>query len=241
MKNLRIFLCLLLFSLGSAHATPPAEHSAESSQNLLFILDASGSMWGQIDNIPKIVIAKKVMSGLVADLPNDAKAGLMAYGHRRKGDCTDIESLVGLGPLDRDAMIEHIQGMNAKGKTPITASVQQAIEQLRKTEESANVVLVSDGLESCGGDPCAAVKTAKESDVDFRLHVVGFDLGDVDTQQLQCMADAGGGEFFTAANASELSTALETVSAPSKPVEPEKPASSSRPPMAKAAPPLRVT
>lgn len=195
---------------GQPSQTPPAN-------NLLFILDASGSMWGRIDDTPKIVIAKEVMSSLVADLPDDAKAGLMAYGHRRKGDCQDIESLVALGPLDRDTMIEHIDGLNAKGKTPITASVKQAIEQLRQTEESASVVLVSDGLESCGGDPCAAVKAAKQSGVDFRLHVVGFDLGEADTSQLQCMADVGGGQFFTAANADELSNALETVAAPPKP------------------------
>lgn len=70
-------------------------------------------------------------------------------------------------------------------------------------------MLVSDGLESCGGDPCDAVRAARQSGVDFRLHVVGFDLGDADPAQLQCMADAGGGEFYTAANADELTGALE--------------------------------
>src|SRR3546814_1654067 len=89
------------------------------------------------------------------------------YGHRRKGDCMDIESLVALGPLDRDTMIKQIEGLNAIGMTPLTASVKQAIEQLRQTEQSASVVLVSDGLESCGGDPCEAVRAARQSGVDF--------------------------------------------------------------------------
>src|SRR3546814_16847397 len=91
--------------------------------------------------------------------------------------------------------------------TPLTASVKQAIEQLRQSEQSASVVLVSDGLESCGGDPCEAVRAARQSGVDVRLHVVGFDLGDTDTAQLQCMAEAGGGRFFRASNAAEPAAA----------------------------------
>ena len=190
-----------------------ATTAGADERNLLFILDASGSMWGRIDDTPKISVAKEVMTDLVRDLPAGSNAGLLAYGHRRKGDCSDIESLVEFGPLDREAMIERIQGLNPKGKTPITAAVKQAVDQLRQIEASASVILVSDGLESCDGDPCEAVKEARKSGVDFRLHVIGFDLGDADPGQLQCMAEAGGGEFYTAANVDELTGALEQVTA----------------------------
>ena len=209
---MRRFLSPLILLLTVVPATVAA------GQNLLFILDASGSMWGRVDDTPKIVVARDVMTELVGDLPADARAGLVAYGHRRKGDCSDIESLVGLGPLDRDTMIARIEGLNPKGKTPITAAVEQAIAQLRQLEDAASVVLVSDGLESCGGDPCEAVKAAQQSGVDFRLHVVGFDLGDSDPSQLQCMAEAGGGRFVTAGSAEELAGALKAVSAPPEPV-----------------------
>ena len=216
MNRMLTLLCALLFlsgapwaAIASASGDDAAKAETPASSNLLFILDASGSMWGRVDGEPKIVVAKEVMSRLVRQLPADAKAGLIAYGHRRKGDCMDIESLVALGPLDRDAMIKQVEGLNAKGMTPITASVKQAIEQLRQAEQSASVVLVSDGLESCGGDPCEAVRAARQSGVDFRLHVVGFDLGDTDTEQLRCMADAGGGRFFSASNADELAGALD--------------------------------
>lgn len=192
----------ILLVLASAGATA-------AEQNLLFILDASGSMWGRVDDTPKISVARDVMSDLVGRLPEASHAGLLAYGHRRKGDCSDIESLVALGPLDRKALTSRIQALNPKGKTPITEAVKQAVAELRAIEEPASIVLVSDGLESCGGDPCEAVRAARQSGVDFRLHVVGFDLGDADPAQLQCMADAGGGEFYTAANADELTGALE--------------------------------
>src|SRR3546814_2055264 len=146
MNKLLTLLCTLLLLAGAPGAAIASDNGDDvaktetpASSNLLFILDASGSMWGRVDGEPKIVVAKDVMSRLVRQLPADAKAGLTAYGHRRKGDCMDIESLVALGPMDRDAMIKQIEGLNEIGMTPLTASVKQAIEQLRQTEQSASV------------------------------------------------------------------------------------------------------
>ncbi|MGM0517140.1 MAG: VWA domain-containing protein, partial [Pseudomonadota bacterium] len=182
---------------------------AQAAQNLLFIMDASGSMWGQVEGQSKIAVAREVMTDLVAELPDDARAGLVAYGHNRKGDCSDIETLRPLGPLDRQGLIGQIEGLNPKGKTPITATVRHVVQELRTLEEPTSVVLVSDGLESCGGDPCAAVREAREAGIDFRMHVVGFDLGEADTAQLQCMAEAADGRYYEAANATELAEALQ--------------------------------
>lgn len=180
---------LLIAGLLSIATTVTVAEDTLPPKNLLFILDTSDSMWGRIEGTPKIGVAKEVMSGLVKDQP--------------------AESMVGLGPLERQAIIERIEDLNPKGKTPITDAVKQAIGELWQREASANVVLVSDGLESCDGDPCEADEAAKKSSVDFRMHVVGFDLGETDASQLQCMEKAGGGEYYTAANAGELTGALE--------------------------------
>ena len=67
----------------------------------VLVLDASGSMWGQIDGENKIVIARRPMGELLDTLPEDQQLGLVAYGHRRKGDCGDIESLVAPAPGTR--------------------------------------------------------------------------------------------------------------------------------------------
>ena len=172
--------------------------------NTLFILDASGSMWGQIKGKAKITIAKEVMAKLVPELSNDSRIGLIAYGHRRKGDCNDVETLVTLGDNHKQSVLDAVKGLSAKGKTPLTLSVNQAFKQLRSEKNISTVVLVSDGIESCGGDPCAAVKAAKASGMNFILHTVGFGLSKDETKQLQCMAKAGDGEFFQANNAEEL-------------------------------------
>jgi len=201
--------CYLVLSLLLIAAALPVRAQSAPSKDLLLILDASGSMWGQTDGENKIVIARRLLKDLAERLPEDSEAGLIAYGHRREGDCGDIETITPIGPLDKAALIERIESINPKGKTPITASIEQAVAALRQRGEPATVVLLSDGVETCGGDPCATVRQAKESGADFLLHVIGFDLAKENVAQLECAAQAGGGLYFPAENAQELASALE--------------------------------
>ena len=177
--------------------------------DLLLILDASGSMWGQVDGENKIVIARRALGDLLADLPEDSEVGLVAYGHRREGDCADVETVAPIAALDRDALRAVAEGLNPKGKTPITAAIEQSVELLRQRGEATTVVLLSDGLETCGGDPCAAVRAARQAGVSFVFHVIGFDVAKEDVSQLECAAQAGGGLYFDAQGADELAAALD--------------------------------
>jgi len=205
-----IFLIgVLLYGSFSLVSNAQSEKTLSASE-IILILDASGSMWGQIDGENKISIAKKVLKNLVDELPENAEVGLIAYGHRDKGDCKDIETIVAPGPLDKALINKKIEELNPKGKTPITDSVLTAFDLVRTNENATTVILVSDGIETCGGDPCKAVKEAKDAGINFIMHVVGFDVGDVDVSQLECAAQAGGGLYLSAQNASELSEALET-------------------------------
>jgi len=196
-------IALTLWAMATVWAGE-APKTPEKKTNTLFILDASGSMWGQIKGKPKITVAKDVMAKLLLELPANSRIGLIAYGHRRKGDCSDVETLVKLNANDKQDVLKAVKGLNAKGKTPLTRSVNQAIDMLRAEENTSTVVLISDGIESCGGDPCAAVKAAKESGVNFTLHTVGFSVGKKASAQLRCMAKAGGGQYFQANNAKDL-------------------------------------
>jgi Ca-activated chloride channel family protein len=203
-----IVLWVLLGSLGIG--CKPAM-AAEPPAPVLLILDASGSMWGQIEGENKIVIARRVLGELVDGLEAGAPVGVIAYGHRREGDCADIETVVPIAPLEPAALKGAVEALNPKGKTPITASIEAAFMVLRDRGEAggATVILVSDGLETCGGDPCATVRAAREEGIDFVLHVVGFDVAGEDVSSLECAAQAGGGLFRSAESASELSAALE--------------------------------
>jgi hypothetical protein len=207
---LRAGLVVILASMSLSFAS---EARAEGNV-LYFILDASGSMWERAGGKPRIVIAKETLSNLIEQTPAQIRAGVTVYGHRRKGDCSDIEEIVALKNLDPMAKFraqERISSINAMGKTPITDSIQQTVDRLKGEEGESTIVLISDGLESCGKDPCALTKKLKSAGINFVLHVVGFGLMDHQKKKLACIADAGGGTFFTADNASGLLKALTVV------------------------------
>lgn len=104
-------------------------------------------MWGAAGNETKIEAAKAVMAEVVPSLEADVKVGLIAYGHRRKGDCSDIEVLVPPGSNDRDALLERVQAIQPKGKTPLSDAVATAVGRLKTKEAETTIVLVSDGIE----------------------------------------------------------------------------------------------
>lgn len=192
--------------------------------DLLFILDASGSMWGQIDGVAKITTAKQALSGLIADLPATTNYGLMAYGHRREGDCTDTQVLLPVGRYALGQMKATVDTVTPRGKTPIAGALQAAKDAFSGADRQADVLLISDGLETCGGDPCAAAGALAAFGIRTRVHVVGFDLSADEKAALQCVAEEGGGQYFTADNADQLVDAIKQV-AKAAAQEPTPPAS----------------
>ncbi|BBO69448.1 hypothetical protein DSCA_33780 [Desulfosarcina alkanivorans] len=195
----------------SAGQTEKEKPSPAASGNIVFILDASGSMWGQVEGTAKIAIAKEVLTGLVEELPDDAVVGLVAYGHRRKGDCDDVEELIPLGLLNKKKTIAKIQALSPKGKTPISRSVRLTAERLKNLKEETTIVLVTDGKETCDPDPCGLVKGLKASAIKFVMNVIGFDVTGDEREQLECMATAGDGQYYTAGNAGEFMSAAREV------------------------------
>lgn len=187
--------------------------TAASAQktNLVLIFDASGSMWGQIDGKTKISIAKEAMDLIVNDLPDDINISLVAYGHRRKGDCDDVETLIPLGPLNAKAFLAKVNALSPKGKTPMVRSIRKTADAIKHLEDETTILLVSDGEETCDPEPCNFVAELSKLGIKFKLHVVGFDVGGKTEEQLKCMAKAGGGEYFPARDAGRLKSALDTV------------------------------
>jgi Mg-chelatase subunit ChlD len=168
----------------AVHSSPAAP-----ADNLILILDASGSMWGRVNGETKIEAARRVVKDLVAGLPADAGLGLVAYGHRAKGDCNDIEVLLPPGTLDKSAVGGRLDKLNPVGMTPITKSFEQAVAAAAGQNKPGTIVLVTDGLETCGGDPCAAARKAKEAGEHQARPPVG-DHSDVDAEG---QADEGRG------------------------------------------------
>lgn len=211
MQNCLSRLIAALVCLVPIAVSGPVGPARADGAKVILVLDASGSMWGRIDGRTKIEVARETVGGIVSSWRADDEIGLIAYGHRRKGDCSDIELLMEPGPLNGDRFSSLVNGLNPKGKTPMTEAVRQAAEALRSSEQKATVILVSDGEETCNADPCAVARELEEAGVDFTVHTVGFDIADPKTRaQLQCLARNTGGMFVTADDAEELEKALRT-------------------------------
>lgn len=197
--------------------------SADS--NLLFILDSSNSMWGQISGVAKIDTAKTVLNQALIDLPENVLSGLMAYGHRRRGDCSDVELLAPIGE-SKDSIRSLIKNLSPVGKTPIAATLLAAFSAFEgKEEDNNNILLISDGIETCDGDPCAVAAELIKRGINLRVNVVGFDVDSATRTQLQCIADRGNGEYFDARDPNDFSEAIqkaqEIAIAPEPEPEPE--------------------
>jgi len=199
------FICFLLMVVATLAA--PVAFAGDKSK-IMIVLDASGSMWGQIEGKAKIQIAREVIADLLRDWDPNIQLGLTAYGHRRKGDCNDIEVLIPVGQAGPKEIIQAINSINPKGKTPLCEAVRRAAKEMRYTEERAIVLLISDGVETCNADPCEVGAELAMGGFDFTAHVIGFDVKDEEQIGLRCLAENTGGLFLAAADAEALRRAL---------------------------------
>lgn len=207
-----------IFMLAPFMSTLPA---GAQQRDVMLVLDASNSMWGQIDGKNKIVIAREVVRDVLDDIPAGMRLGVLAYGHRSEGDCNDIETVIPVGSVAAGRYMSVIDAINPKGKTPLTEAVRRAAEELKYADVPATVILVSDGIETCNADPCALASELASSGVDFKVHVVGFDVTAEEAASFSCLAERTGGQFFQASNAGELTDALDTAVQDVAAAEPE--------------------
>ncbi len=203
----RILLIVVLLSLGLIVNAQTTE-SSDTPAPVIFIYDASGSMWGQMEGKTKMEIASTVLSSTVNTLPGQQQIGLVAYGHRQEGDCKDVEFLVDSSSGNAAAINSALTGIKPLGMTPLAYSATVVIDHLKQQNKKATIILITDGIESCKGNICEVVKAAKAEGIDFKLHIIGFGLKSGETTELKCAASAGDGTYFDAANAGDLSAVL---------------------------------
>jgi hypothetical protein len=181
-------------------------------KNIEIILDASGSMKTLLGKTTRWATALNVLRQVLAKLPDEFSVGLRIYGHRESSrspnTCTDSELVVPIGKLDRDSIMAAANSVKPKGETPLVYSALQTPEDL-KAVGGGSVIMITDGEESCKGDPLAAAQQLKESGVDVTLNIVGFTLtGQQVQKQLAMMAEATGGRFYSAQSGEALARAI---------------------------------
>ncbi|WP_051556308.1 VWA domain-containing protein [Alkalihalobacterium bogoriense] len=187
--------------------------------NVLVVLDVSGSMRNEIDGKPMMDIAKEAIQEFTSNLPEKANVGLRVYGHEGKStgadksqSCQSTELVYDIQPLKQSEFDSILHQFEPTGWTPIALSLEEAMKDFEKFpgEENTNLVyVVSDGIETCDGNPEAAAKALADSNIQPIINVIGFNV-DMDGQQhLREIAEAGNGLYTNAGNEEQLKDAFE--------------------------------
>lgn len=191
-----------------------ADAAAFEISDLALVIDYSGSMSSKTkEGTTKMAAAKEAVGKLIDKLPGDINVAVIVYGVSKKRGCEDIDLVQPLGAIsDKSALKSKLLGLANTGMTPIASSLELAGVALQKAKGGRAIVLVTDGVESCKGDPSAvAAKLASEFGIKFGLHVIGFDIKADERASLEQIAKNGHGKYFNADNATELASAMQKV------------------------------
>lgn len=196
---------------------PDGEDKVTSGQkklNILVLMDASGSMNEIIEGRTKLEQSKDSISEFAKSLPEDANVSLIAYGHvgssansDKVESCSSVEEVYPLSSYQADNFTTSLKSFQASGWTPLAVSIKKAGEILQTypSDEYYNMIyIVSDGIETCDGDPVAEAQKLQSHNIKAKVNIIGFSVDNEGQQQLKQVADSGGGEYITVDDPAEL-------------------------------------
>jgi Ca-activated chloride channel family protein len=212
-----LFLFVVLLS-GTALSQERYQKIPEKTR-ILFLLDGSGSMLASWDDTNRITIAKTLLSDLVDSLRDDRslELALRVYGHRfarSAQNCTDSKLEIPFSTNNHDRIISRLANIQPKGTTPIAYSLEQAANDFPLTDEFRNIIiLITDGIESCDGDPCRISKELQRKGIFLRPFVIGIGMDESFSEAFECVGtyyDASDVNGFRLALSKALETSLRT-------------------------------
>ncbi|KYG33498.1 VWA domain-containing protein [Priestia endophytica] len=165
------------------------------------LLDASGSMAGKIDNQSKMDIAKQTITNFVNKLPSSSTYSIRVYGQEGSNSASDKElscsttKAIYNGNNNSQELKNVINQVQPIGWTPIALALKDVKQDIPSNTNKSFVYVVSDGIETCGGDPVSAAKDLKNQGIETVVNIIGFDIDNSGQELLKEVAQAGGGEF----------------------------------------------
>ncbi|MFC4558262.1 VWA domain-containing protein [Virgibacillus kekensis] len=174
--------------------------------NIAILLDSSGSMAQKVGGRTKMEQAKEAINSFVASMPESANVSLRIYGHKgsnadsdKKISCDSSEVVYDLQPYNQQKFEKALGQFEPTGWTPIAKSITETKKLFEDTGNSGQniIYIVSDGVETCDGDPVAAAKNLHDSNIKAVVNIIGFDVDSNGQEQLLKVAEAGGGVFET--------------------------------------------
>jgi Ca-activated chloride channel family protein len=183
--------------------------SGKCQTDAMIVFDASGSM-GTTDyalKLPRIARAKNAMATVLPEVAPLRRLGLIVYGEGAYNDCNSIELRMKPAANAASSLLDIIEDINPRGRTPLTRSVELAAESLDYHNRPSTIVLLTDGEETCGGDPCKTAKRLKAQANGLTIHVIGYrEQGGYFAAR--CMSEETGGEYTSVKTEEELTAAL---------------------------------
>ncbi|MFN8660076.1 MAG: hypothetical protein U0105_27315 [Candidatus Obscuribacterales bacterium] len=201
--------------------------------SILVLVDASRSMSEKINGSlvggmlglgaqakdqQKMDAAKVVLENTLARIPLDVSLGLRVFGqtfNNDGNDCLQTALLVPVGKNNRRIIRDAVGTLKPFGLTPLTYALYQAEKDLEPIEGNKTIILISDGVDTCGQDPCELIRRLEARGIHIKIDIVGLGLGHgaqgMDAKrQLNCISEASGGKFYDANTAGELLDSITT-------------------------------
>lgn len=199
-------------------STPLSEDNVRSTLNIQILLDASGSMASQVNGGVKMELAKEAITEFASALPENTQVSLRVYGHKgtntpegKELSCATTEEVYPLGEYNKAEFSAALEQFGPTGYTPLASAIEAAGKDLSAVHEKGTesvVYVVSDGLETCGGDPVKAAEGLQNSNIEAIVNIIGFDIEASERAALEAIAEAGAGDYFRADTADELKETL---------------------------------
>ena len=185
------------------------ENSAASKA--IIMLDASSSMLLNVDGEQKMKIAKSAVRSFAKTIGATSDVSLYIYGHAgtqenkdKQLSCSKVDEVYPLQKYEEEGFYQAVEGVEAKGWTPLAGAIKKAFEVSQSLEGEISLYIVSDGAETCDGDPVAEAKQFVQGQENRKVNIIGFDVDEKQENQLKAVAEAGQGTYFSAKNTEEL-------------------------------------
>ncbi len=189
--------------------------------NVEIVLDASGSMAKQIGGQTMMNIAKSSISEVLKQLPQNARVGLRVFGHKgnntesgKTESCAANELIYPIETLNAEGITQALAAIEPTGWTSIADSIKNGVQDLTQFEgeDTVNILyIITDGIETCGGDPVAAAKELKDQGTNIVFGIIGFNVNASQDALLKEIAQAGEGYYANASDAGTLTAELYTI------------------------------
>jgi Ca-activated chloride channel family protein len=204
--------------MASAQEEPPKP----CNEDAMIVFDASGSMagdgWGygseSAGSVPRIDKVRAALRQILPSVTRFRKVGLITYGSGAWNQC-NIDLALKPAPNAAGAIMSVIDALRPAGRTPLTDAVVQAAEVLDFRQKPGVIVVLTDGEETCGGEPCATSHRLHEEANQLTINVIGLRvqnyawMGDQGILDAKCLAETNGGQYLPVDSLAGLREALE--------------------------------